>query len=222
MYNSIQRYNTCTIVHIRILFGQSPNNVGSYVCNLGNRPYVHYATYKIYECCNILFPYVRSPILYDSARYFVVRVVYLFFCRSLVVCLLLLFARLPPHQLIIFSLEHISHLSISINNNHYLLIIFFASRIARILALSRSCSAVYTTAIVLLLGCVLHRHWSLSAISYCRSASPAVSSAPLVVSCPCEILFICSSRLSVQSADNATILIFWQNPEIKDFFLFFS
>ena len=62
VYNSIQRYNTCTIVHIRILFGQSPNNVGSYVCNLGNRPYVHYATYKIYECCNILFPYVRSPI----------------------------------------------------------------------------------------------------------------------------------------------------------------
>ena len=103
VYNSIQRYNTCTIVHIRTLFGQSPNIVGSYVCNLGNRPYVHYATYKIYECCNILFPYVRSPILYDSARYFVVRVVYLFFCRSLVVCLLLLFARLPPRQLIIFS-----------------------------------------------------------------------------------------------------------------------
>ena len=105
-------------------------------------------------------------------------------------------------------------LPISINNNHYLLIIIFA--------LSRSCSAVFTTAIVLLLGCVFHRHCSLSAISYCRSASPAVSSAPLVVSCLREILFICSSRLSVQSPDNATILIFWQNPEIKDFFLFFS
>ena len=61
VYNSIQRYNTCTIVHIRILLEQSPNIVGSYVCNLGNRPYVHYATYKYTNVVTYCFHMCVAP-----------------------------------------------------------------------------------------------------------------------------------------------------------------
>jgi hypothetical protein len=61
VYNSTQRYNTCTIVHIRILLEQSPNIVGSYVCNLGNRPYVHYATYKYTDVVTYCFHMCVAP-----------------------------------------------------------------------------------------------------------------------------------------------------------------
>jgi len=61
VYNSIQRYNTCTIVHIRIFFEQSPNIVGSYVRNLGNRPYVHYATYKYTNVVTYCFHMCAAP-----------------------------------------------------------------------------------------------------------------------------------------------------------------
>ena len=37
-------------------------HVGNYVCNVGKRLHVHFATYTKYEYSSSSFPYIRSPI----------------------------------------------------------------------------------------------------------------------------------------------------------------